>query len=496
MQQQRVPDVDINVTPRVLNFPKNGRTSLVLKATVSGRDEAYPWSFSLESQLPECFTIVENPIPMDGHFVVTYNGLLGTNLKTLPDITVVAELGNFRKYQGVKIQVGDQDEFGQIRTNALQCLICVLQFTETGDRMPRILSGCGHTLCDCCIKEIGDGNRIACPFCRIITNNFYPPNFSLIQAIEEKNNQIAVSELSAPKCCDDPTVECSENRMHEATGHCRDCLKDYCLICFAATHPTRELNSHDFLPIKFKEIQIPKCRCSRDQASRVCVNPVCTDPEKFLCLRCFVFHHKACGDSEIAKDHLEKHYDQIEAFLKRLQWNQAHFTKKAEVIGDSLNRLKVDSKAHLKTVKYWKDKQEVKKHVQKEKERLTAKKEQALSRSECVRPLIRKLEKCVARKTDLHRVQEMIQEAQIAKSCKIEDLDKYRASHRFDNILKRRLPPVITIDDGDDNDDVVIIPVKDLAPGPSRAPSRAPRYAPRGELSTRQLRSAMKREQD
>ena len=61
MQQQRVPDVDINVTPRVLNFPKNGRTSLVLKATVSGRDEAYPWSFSLESQLPECFTIVENP---------------------------------------------------------------------------------------------------------------------------------------------------------------------------------------------------------------------------------------------------------------------------------------------------------------------------------------------------------------------------------------------------------------------------------------------------
>ena len=52
---------------------------------------------------------------MDGHIVVTYNGLLGTNLKTLPDITVVAELGNFRKYQGVKIQVGDQDEFGQIR---------------------------------------------------------------------------------------------------------------------------------------------------------------------------------------------------------------------------------------------------------------------------------------------------------------------------------------------------------------------------------------------
>ena len=41
----------------------------------------------------------------------------------------------------------------------LTCQICLEDFEETGDHVPRILP-CSHSLCEKCLKELSGGSRI------------------------------------------------------------------------------------------------------------------------------------------------------------------------------------------------------------------------------------------------------------------------------------------------------------------------------------------------
>ena len=50
--------------------------------------------------------------------------------------------------------------------NMLACQICLEDFQEDGDLLPRILP-CSHTLCErCLIKLLGGGGSLQCPECR------------------------------------------------------------------------------------------------------------------------------------------------------------------------------------------------------------------------------------------------------------------------------------------------------------------------------------------
>ena len=47
----------------------------------------------------------------------------------------------------------------------LSCHICLEEFAETGDQIPRLLQYT-HTLCESCIKRLIKDSKLECPACR------------------------------------------------------------------------------------------------------------------------------------------------------------------------------------------------------------------------------------------------------------------------------------------------------------------------------------------
>ncbi|CAL2035369.1 unnamed protein product [Caenorhabditis brenneri] len=85
----------------------------------------------------------------------------------------------------------------EARSNATDCQICLLQYSSSV--IPRILVGCGHTICEKCVGKLprlGDHqNRVLCPFCRNSTKlpgrglEQLPKNFTVLDIVMEQNNQ-------------------------------------------------------------------------------------------------------------------------------------------------------------------------------------------------------------------------------------------------------------------------------------------------------------------
>ena len=46
------------------------------------------------------------------------------------------------------------------------CPVCLDEYTETGDHIPRILP-CFHTLCEKCLEQLVLADRLDCPECRL-----------------------------------------------------------------------------------------------------------------------------------------------------------------------------------------------------------------------------------------------------------------------------------------------------------------------------------------
>ncbi|CAL2035367.1 unnamed protein product [Caenorhabditis brenneri] len=82
-------------------------------------------------------------------------------------------------------------------SNATECHICLLRYSSLV--IPRILVGCGHTICEKCVGKlprIGDHqNRVLCPFCRNSTRlpggkpEQLPKNFTVLDIVVEQRNQ-------------------------------------------------------------------------------------------------------------------------------------------------------------------------------------------------------------------------------------------------------------------------------------------------------------------
>lgn len=55
---------------------------------------------------------------------------------------------------------------GALTDRGEACSVCIEPYTETGDRIPKVL-GCGHSLCKRCIDKITlPSKQINCPECR------------------------------------------------------------------------------------------------------------------------------------------------------------------------------------------------------------------------------------------------------------------------------------------------------------------------------------------
>ncbi|KAF1762975.1 hypothetical protein GCK72_011240 [Caenorhabditis remanei] len=69
------------------------------------------------------------------------------------------------------------------------CDTCYDDYSDS--RIPRILTKCGHTICEECAKGLLRGNGIRCPYCKNITLvnglvNSLPKNFALMDIVERE----------------------------------------------------------------------------------------------------------------------------------------------------------------------------------------------------------------------------------------------------------------------------------------------------------------------
>lgn len=82
------------------------------------------------------------------------------------------------------------------------CHFCGLKY-NVGERIPRIIVGCGHTFCTSCLSYFLRNNRIRCPLCRKLLKNVdsvdkLPLNFNILYECVIKDPLL--SRISFEKC--------------------------------------------------------------------------------------------------------------------------------------------------------------------------------------------------------------------------------------------------------------------------------------------------------
>ena len=121
----------------------------------------------------------------------------------------------------------------------LTCQICLDDFEETGDHVPRILP-CFHSLCEKCLKQLIEGNSMECPECRkkhrVFANKVktFPQNKYILANIRRKEIDIAKNDMC-------------EIHGKELLLYCvePECLISICLTCLSKHH-----RGHDVVEIE------------------------------------------------------------------------------------------------------------------------------------------------------------------------------------------------------------------------------------------------------
>ena len=75
------------------------------------------------------------------------------------------------------------------------CQFCALKY-NVGERIPRILVHCGHTLCTNCIQQLHHKDRVRCPICRKLIKQLesaerLPLNINILYEVVEKDPILA-----------------------------------------------------------------------------------------------------------------------------------------------------------------------------------------------------------------------------------------------------------------------------------------------------------------
>ncbi|CAL2035788.1 unnamed protein product [Caenorhabditis brenneri] len=145
---------------------------------------------------------------------------------------------------------------------ASECEICTLEYSDS--LIPRILTNCGHTICQLCARNFLNNSRIACPFCRTVTKKIYqaknlPKNHLAIDLI----NKVAGSEFC--KSCNIGYSDSVIPRVLVNCGHsvCEVCAgkllgegdKIKCVACKKVTKGYKEASG---MPKNFVALELIK----------------------------------------------------------------------------------------------------------------------------------------------------------------------------------------------------------------------------------------------
>ncbi|CAL2031739.1 unnamed protein product [Caenorhabditis brenneri] len=208
--------------------------------------------------------------------------------------------------------------------STIECGICFLQYNEEA-RIPRILTNCGHTICqECATKLSTDGRMIACPFDRNVTVLLgyggvpgLQKNFALLDLARRANQE---QDKNSGKKAD---VPCFENPSHEAVVYCQQCEVDFCDRCFTTVHKSKALSAHQKVEISEKPIKLPKCpRHPHNVAEFLCTDPNCKIPTKIMCQTCVLFDQHKSHKYGFLMEKLLENEQFLKVVLERYEKNQ------------------------------------------------------------------------------------------------------------------------------------------------------------------------------
>ena len=216
----------------------------------------------------------------------------------------------------------------------LACQICLDDFEETGDHVPRILP-CTHSLCEKCLKQLIEGNFVECPECRkkhrVVDNEVktFPQNKYILANVRRKEADTGKNVQTSE------TLPLCERHGKELLLYCveNECLISICLTCLSKHH-----RGHDVVEIEvakrealFKKIDFVKDL--KERKGNILKVKKNIEEDNMECVK------KMTARKKELIQKINQRYEQMLAEVKQKGKND-HFTEELTIIEEHLNLLK------------------------------------------------------------------------------------------------------------------------------------------------------------
>ena len=156
----------------------------------------------------------------------------------------------------------------------LTCQVCLEDFEETGDHVPRLMP-CTHTLCERCLKQLikptNQGDKIDCPECRtthavVDGVKTFPQNKYILTNIRRKHQ--TGNDFDSDKS-EDKIAKCPEHGK-DIILYCKrlDCQKPICQVCITKYHRGHDVVDIDEVKKEMKEILLSKIKLGKEDLQR------------------------------------------------------------------------------------------------------------------------------------------------------------------------------------------------------------------------------------
>ena len=147
-----------------------------------------------------------------------------------------------------------------------------------GERIPRILVHCGHTLCTNCISELHHQDRVRCPICRKLIKQLdsaerLPLNINILYEIVEKDKRLAACNFDFEnEALDDDSLKdkfCKEHPDRIAHFYDSYDMKIFCRECIKLSHSGEESFVVDLYEIqRMRQLQAQNIQKNLEQARK------------------------------------------------------------------------------------------------------------------------------------------------------------------------------------------------------------------------------------
>ncbi|WKX94646.1 hypothetical protein Q1695_011708 [Nippostrongylus brasiliensis] len=175
------------------------------------------------------------------------------------------------------------------------CNVCNEEYSAIEERRtPRVLTGCGHTICQGCAQSIcrPGVSSIICPFDRVSTPivggevRNLKKNFALLELIEriQQSSPGGIDRYARDRLLG---IDCDEDPCHTAVLFCTVCESHLCEKCSNSSHDTNVLSKHRRIPLSEKPASTANCRThSSYPVEFVCKEESCVEENKLMCVFC------------------------------------------------------------------------------------------------------------------------------------------------------------------------------------------------------------------